>query len=309
VISPIDPKEPPQVSVCIATYRRPEGLGRLLTSLAGQRDAPRFDVIVVDNDVKRAGEGVALRFRDRLDLTYVVEPTRGLSRVRNRAVAESNGTFLAFIDDDEWATPNWLARLAAKAEDHFADVVVGPVTIVFDESVPQHIRSCSLFARTAMADGATLPWYRTHTSNAYVRRSALPDQRSPFSAIFDLTGGEDVDLFARMIDHGALVVAAAEAGVFEYRPAHRANLRWVLRRGLKNGTLMAGREWSQLGALARLNLGLLAGWQGMALAFAGLAGWRKDPAKAMGHLIEMASNIGRLASVFGIKIYEYRNHS
>ena len=133
------------MSVCIATYRRPEGLGRLLTSLTEQQGAPPFDVIVVDNDAQHSGEGVAIRYCERLNLTYVVEPIRGLSRVRNRAVAESRGTFLAFIDDDEWAAPQWLARLAAKAEEYFADVVAGPVTFVFDNKVPEHIRSCSLF--------------------------------------------------------------------------------------------------------------------------------------------------------------------
>src|ERR1700686_2741879 len=62
-----------QVSVCIATYRRPEGLGRLLTSLTEQQGAPPFDVIVVDNDAQHSGEGVATRYCDRLNLMYVVE--------------------------------------------------------------------------------------------------------------------------------------------------------------------------------------------------------------------------------------------
>jgi succinoglycan biosynthesis protein ExoM len=280
-----------------------------LTSLTEQQGAPPFDVIVVDNDAQHSGEGVAIRYCDRLNLRYVVEPVRGLSRVRNRAVAESRGTFLAFIDDDEWAAPQWLARLAAKAEEYFADVVAGPVTFVFDNKVPEHIRSCSLFNRPAFVDGAPLPWYRTYTSNAYVRRSALPDPVRPFASVFDLTGGEDVDLFARMIDHGALVVGAADAEVFEQRPADRANLRWVLRRAVKNGTLMAGREWSAFDTLWRISLGLRAGLHGVGLGIAGLVTWRKDPGKAIAHLIAMADNFGRLAATFRVRIYEYRHHS
>ena len=35
--------------------------------------------------------------------------------------------------------------------------------------------------------------------------------QSPFSPSFDLTGGEDVDLFYRMIESGALVVASEQA--------------------------------------------------------------------------------------------------
>jgi succinoglycan biosynthesis protein ExoM len=234
-----------EISVCIATHRRPEGLQRLLTSLVDQRGAPPFDVIVVDNDVTRSGERIAARFLDRLTLLYLVEPVRGISRARNRAAAASSARFLAFIDDDAWASPEWLAKLAQTANGSGADVVIGRRKWVFADEVPKYIRSCGHFDNWLGTEGAVVPWYLTRTNNAFVRGNALPDRHAPFSTSLDLIGGEDVTLFKQMIDDGALIIAAADAVISEYRAANRANLRWVVQRALRNGGTIADLTWGR----------------------------------------------------------------
>src|SRR5450631_3373274 len=164
---------PNEVSVCIATHRRPQGLQRLLKSLVDQRDAPPFEVVVVDNDAEKSGEEVAVGYKQHLALTYIVEPVRGLARVRNRAAAASNSTFLAFIDDDEWASPQWLCELYRVATELGADVVIGPIERIFAKEVPDFIRNCGLFDKRPYAEGETLPWYHARTGNALVRRDAM----------------------------------------------------------------------------------------------------------------------------------------
>ena len=42
---------------------------------------------------------------------YVVEPRPGLSRARNRALAEADADIVAWLDDDEVADPGWIAWL------------------------------------------------------------------------------------------------------------------------------------------------------------------------------------------------------
>ena len=98
------------VTVCVATYKRPDGLRKLLDSLQQQVDAPPFEIVVVDNDREESARRVVEAAKGDPAIRYLVEPRRGLAQVRNRSVAESQATFLAFIDDDEWATPRWLAR-------------------------------------------------------------------------------------------------------------------------------------------------------------------------------------------------------
>src|SRR6185295_16465392 len=59
---------------------------------------------------------------------YLREDAPGLSFARNAAVAAAPGEILAWIDDDEYADPHWLAEVARALADHpEADVVSGVI--------------------------------------------------------------------------------------------------------------------------------------------------------------------------------------
>jgi len=295
-------------TVCIATHKRHLDLERLLASLTSQKGASPFDVVVVDNDQEKSAQTVAFRYREKIPLTYLVEPVRGIARTRNRAVAISRSPFLAFIDDDEWATPQWVAALERQQNISAADVVIGRVEVEFDAEVSELVRRCGLFDPSPLPDGAIVPWYFTRTGNAFVRREALPDKEAPFSTCFDLTGGEDVDLFKRMIDSGARVVASATAVVFERRPIARANLIWLLRRAMRNGGILAEFDRNATSAAMRLRRALEFGWAGGSELLRAGAVWRRDRARAGRHIVSGGNEIGKLLHVLGTRIEEYRRH-
>jgi succinoglycan biosynthesis protein ExoM len=297
-----------EICICIATHRRPQQLERLLTSLSEQQDAPPFEVAVVDNDAERSAETVAAKFRDRLPLTYLVEPIRGLARVRNRAVAASTSKFLAFIDDDHCATPRWLASHYQIAMQTNAAAVIGQSDVVFDDEVPDFIRTCGHFSKRPYADGENVPWYHSTFANCFARRDALPDPTAPFSTSFDLTGGEDVDLFRRMIDSGARVVAATQARTISYRPASRANLYWVLRRAVRNGGTLVEVDWGPCDWRQRIRRSREAVVEGASQAAKAGRLWRRDKAVAAQHLVNACMEFGKVLRQFGIRIQEYRHH-
>lgn len=303
------PSRAVEATVCIATHRRPQGLERLLASLVDQEGAPPFDVVVIDNDAQGSAAPIVARFAAALAITYQVEPTRGLARVRNRAVAAATGTFIAFIDDDEWAAPDWLAALHRRARELAADVVIGPVQVIFDEATPPEIRTCGVFDPAPVGDGERVPWWFTRTGNAYVRRAALARQPGPFSEAFNLTGGEDVDLFRRMIAAGAVIVAVHDAVVHEYRPSARANFRWLMRRAARDGHNKAFFEWADRPLGARLVLGLFAVATAARAAVLAAWNWRWRRGHALAHAMRGAGAVGKLAFLAGIPINEYRDHS
>jgi succinoglycan biosynthesis protein ExoM len=298
----------PEISICIATHRRPQQLERLLTSLVEQEEAPPFDVVVVDNDANRSAESVAAAFRHRLSLTYLVEPVRGLSRVRNCTVAASTSKFLAFIDDDHYASSRWLASHYQIAMQTNAAAVIGLTDFLFENEVPDFIRACDHFSKRPYADGEIVPWYHTTSANSFVRRDALPHPTAPFSSSFDLTGGEDIDLFRRMIVSGAHVVAAAQAHTFSYHPASRANLYWVMRRALRNGGTMVEIEWGPCDWRGSVHRCWEAGVGGARNAAKAAWLWRRDKAKATQHLVWACSEFGKVLRQSGIRIEEYRDH-
>jgi succinoglycan biosynthesis protein ExoM len=297
-----------EICICIATHRRPHRLEQLLASLVEQEESPPFEVIIVDNDAERSAKTVADKFRERLFLTYLVEPIRGLARVRNRAVAASNRKYLAFIDDDHTASPRWLASLYHTAIQTQAAAVVGRITILFDKHVPDYIRSCSVFSKTPYADGDVVPWYDAAVTNSIIRRDALPHASAPFSAGFNLTGGEDVDLFHRMVLQGANIMAATEARTVSYRPSTRSNLFWVMRRAFRDGgttveIVSLPCSWKQ-----RALLGCNAGCKGAKSAIRAGQFWRRDKTVAMHHLLGACQQFGGLLRLFGVRIEEFRHH-
>jgi GT2 family glycosyltransferase len=104
------------VSVVVCTRDRPVDLARCLQSLTEQ-DHPRLTVWLVDSAPRTdATRDLVDTFADRLALRYVHEPAPGLSRARNRALAQDLDDLVAWLDDDEVADPNWLSELTRALE-------------------------------------------------------------------------------------------------------------------------------------------------------------------------------------------------
>lgn len=106
----VEPAE--HVTVAICTRDRPEILRRCLDRVV-RLEYPRLDILVVDN--APAGDGThqaVLDFaRDDARLRYVREDRPGLSCARNRALEQATGSILAFTDDDVSVDARWVDGL------------------------------------------------------------------------------------------------------------------------------------------------------------------------------------------------------
>ena len=260
------------ISVCILTYRRPEPLRRLLSALAEQAGPlPAFEIVIVDNDAAGSALAASRQYEGRLPIRYTVEPVPGIAPARNRSVKVSTGRYLAYIDDDCVVGPEWLREIHAAALASGAEGVIGPVVRKIEGEPPGPKPRADHLQPPPPRAGMALPWYLTHTQNSCLRRSALPGD-APFDPALALIGGEDVDLFARMIDAGARLMAIAGPVVEEYRPAARSSVAWLIRRTFRNGGTVAHVEWRNASGvrLAWLVLCALgqAAWQLMRTPFA-----------------------------------------
>lgn len=122
----------PQISAVVCTHDRSELLARALESLCRQSlPEDDFEVLVIDNastdDTKAVARSICA---GRANFAYVYEPVLGLSSARNRALREACGRYVAFLDDDAVAEPEWLQEtLAAFAEVEPKPVCVGGKTL------------------------------------------------------------------------------------------------------------------------------------------------------------------------------------
>jgi succinoglycan biosynthesis protein ExoO len=102
----------PRVSVIIPAYRAAATIHRAVASALGQQGVA-VDVIVVDDasaDETAAVLQSAFGSDSRLRVT-VLPVNGGVSRARNLAMAQAQGDWLAFLDADDWMTPNRLRVL------------------------------------------------------------------------------------------------------------------------------------------------------------------------------------------------------
>src|SRR5262249_12278052 len=120
--------------VCVITFRRPEGLARLLRAMAAQRFTPglecRLRMMVVDNDPAGSARAICDDARGWLPvpLDYEVEPRPGIPLARNRCLDRvgADEDALVFIDDDEWPATDWLDELVAAWRRFGTEAVHGP---------------------------------------------------------------------------------------------------------------------------------------------------------------------------------------
>jgi succinoglycan biosynthesis protein ExoM len=254
------------VGVC--TYRRP-GVTETLASLAAQALPAGWTLraIVADNEeepraearVRRAGAALGLA------LTYVHAPARNICIARNACLDAASADWFAFLDDDETASPGWLAALLAEAGRGGWDAVLGPVKALYAEDAPTWLAAGDFHStRPAPVGGRILKGY---AGNVLMRRAAIEDRGLRFDERLGRVGGEDDDFFYRLTDAGGRIGFAPDGLAFEPVPAGRASLGWLLKRSFRAGQTHGARLSRQHRGAARLaQIGLATAKGGACLA-------------------------------------------
>lgn len=229
------------VSIVIPTFRRPALLRAAIASLlAQQRLDAAAEIVVIDNDPAGSAAAIVAELMPGagLELRYLREPRPGISHARNAGVAASRGFYVAFLDDDEVASPLWLVSLLAAMQGHATDIVVGPVRPAFPAgaAVPAYARR--IYERDAgTATGQAIEW--SGIGNSLLRRDRCFAAAVPFDPQLGLSGGEDTVFLARLRERGRRLVWCAEAVVTENIPADKLAPGYLLRRAFRSGQTTA----------------------------------------------------------------------
>jgi len=119
------------VAVIIPTLRRPEMLERAVRSVLGQTGvANRLrEIVVVDNDPQATARDVTTRLAAEASVPIIWRhaPRPGVATARNQGLAVTTASLIAFLDDDESASPDWLKALLSAQAQTGADAVFGPI--------------------------------------------------------------------------------------------------------------------------------------------------------------------------------------
>lgn len=228
-----------KIALSISTLHRPDGLERILRSLAAQRVngvRPDLVAVVVNNDPEDARPSeVADRVAAETGLTVEVhaEPRRGVAPPRNRGLrraAEVAGRdgLVGFVDDDEETPEGWLAEMLRVKAAHDAEIVTGPVLPRFEEPPPAWVLRGGFFDKPTHPTGTERPW--AFTNNVLLDAAALDRLDGRFFDESFLRLSEDRHFFQRLARSGARIVWAADAPVFDAIPPSRTTAGWIVRR-------------------------------------------------------------------------------
>lgn len=127
--APADPSTvsaAPVVSVVISARDGAATVDRAVAAILAQRDAPPFELVLVDNASRDdTGARAAATGDPRVRVLRLEDRGSGPGNARNHGVREARGPLIAFTDIDCYPEPGWLAALAAAAAD--ADLVAGAI--------------------------------------------------------------------------------------------------------------------------------------------------------------------------------------
>lgn len=233
------PMEEGRVDLCVVTFRRPASLEALLRSFERLQGGGPFRVVVVDNDPEGSARPVVEAFAQRVayEVVYDVEPGRGISSARNRALQNVASRFFAFVDDDEIVEPGWAVAMRGAISHFGADVVFGMVRERHPDGTARWLDGRELqYLLGGRLTHPTGEWAdRGATNNVWARTTMLGDPREKFDPAFNLTGGGDTEFFHRLHLRGARMIWCGEAAVVEEIPEERVTLQWLLRRAFRDG--------------------------------------------------------------------------
>jgi succinoglycan biosynthesis protein ExoM len=284
------------ITVCICTYKRPQLLKRLLDELRHQNTEGLFtySIVVADNDGSRSARATVDAFAatSQVPVRYCVQPRQNIAMTRNTAVENATGQFIAFIDDDEFPTGEWLLNLFKTLRDRTVDGVLGPVRPHFEADAPQWVIDGRFYDRPPHPTGMILDWTQCRTGNVLLKRDLFAGDPQPFRP--ECLSGEDQDFFKRMIEQGRVFTWCHEAAAYEAVPPGRWKRGFMIRRALFRGVFSLRNRRASLIPIAYSFLAAVG--YSLALPVALLFG----QARFMRCVFTLCYHLGRLLAFVGI---------
>ena len=232
------PVTTPAVSVVVPSCNRCDMLRRCLDALAVQTHRA-YEVVVID-DGSSDGTGAMVAgvasAHPQMQLVYLRNDRNlGANPSRNRGIAAARGEFVAFLDSDCIAEPEWLEKLMAG----FSDEQVAAVTGLVNDKPPRNIYELAFKGSHRLHRRG--PAHRLVAGNMCVRRSilssaALDEDRArhePGVPDLQVSGrGDEEGLFLMINAAGLTMMAVPDAVVLhDHDYTQRSFFKQALRGG------------------------------------------------------------------------------
>ena len=248
------------ISVIVCTYNRAEMLRATLRDVTRQQADERFsfEIVVVDDRSTDHTRSVVAQAASTssVPVRYVQGEGTGPTGALNAGLADSQGQWIAFFDDDQLAGPRWLQELYYTAMESGAHLVGGPIRLSFPQP------------ETAKLGPVCRALYGEHPNfKDAQRRNHIPlpgggnrlINRTVFNSIgvFDnaiANGGADTDIVVRARAAGFRFAWAPNAIVRHLIPPDRVSSARIKRYCLQAGCSISYIDWKNRGMVTMILL-------------------------------------------------------
>lgn len=225
----------PSISVVVCSYNGAATIRECLDAVT-RLEYPDYEVLVVDDGSKDATAATASEY-DAVRLVRI--PNGGLSHARNVGLHEARGEIIAYVDDDAYPDPHWLAYLglAFRRTTHVG--IAGPNLAPMESAFVAECVSHSPGGPSHVLHTDVLAEHLPGCNMAFRRTAMLAIQG--FDVNFRIAG-DDVDLCWRLLERGGTLGFSAGALVWHHR---RGTVRTYLKQQLNYGRAeaMLERKW------------------------------------------------------------------
>ncbi|MGL5531817.1 MAG: glycosyltransferase family 2 protein [Culicoidibacterales bacterium] len=232
----------PIISVIVPIYNVEFYLEECLQSLAQQSQIGIEYLLIDDGSTDRSGE-LANQFASEHEaFTYYRKVNGGLSDARNFGLQRAQGTYVAFMDSDDWVAPDYYAQLLQCAQATQADLVCSDITYVYANH--EAVVKGADFEDVINQQDEQYQRYLLSTfpmaQNKLFKKAVIEQLRLefPIGLLY-----EDVAFFYRIYPHLTKIAYMPVAG-FYYRQRENSIMQSVSERIIEIEQVLVGiREW------------------------------------------------------------------
>ena len=128
---------PPAVSIIVPVYNAERTVGRCIESILNQ-EYTDFELLLINDGSTDASGSLCDGYAAKdARIRVIHKKNGGVSAARNTALDLAQGTYLQFLDSDDWLTPDATSSLVRAAEDTGCDLIVADFYRVIGERVSQ----------------------------------------------------------------------------------------------------------------------------------------------------------------------------
>lgn len=125
----------PTVSIIVPVYNAENTIRRCIESILDQ-EYTDFELLLVNDGSKDRSGTICDEYAAKdARIRVIHKENSGVSDTRNLAIGQARGTYLQFLDSDDWITPDATSSLVRAAETHQCDLVISDFYRVVGERV------------------------------------------------------------------------------------------------------------------------------------------------------------------------------